>query len=373
MSKVVVFLPGTTGTTLLSRIRLPFPIVVWPDTAYLTAVGTVVTPPNPQGAAKMLEDVNLIPGKPLFWMMPGGYGSFASYFQKLGYAVVAATAQKFDELPTTLSRNLLIGFGYDWRQDNAISAQGLRMLLSTLSRKYGSSYELFLVGHSMGGLVCRAYLETPISQGDNWFSQIKGLITLGTPHLGAPLALESILGTLSLPSMNANLSTMATDFVTRYWSYSTYELLPPNDPACPQTAFITDGGNSYNIFNPDIPQDILRAIKNLSVPSLSAASSFLASLSYTGVTSNGTLPGYYFVAGNWTSSGTCQSFTYKDQTLTESDSPSGDEIVPTWSALFNGRTVPPVQTYVTPNNVNHFQLPSDPAIQQTVFNWISTA
>jgi pimeloyl-ACP methyl ester carboxylesterase len=378
MFKVVVFLPGTTGTTLLRTVVPPInSVVVWPDLVYVMATGTAFTPPNPQAAANMLENFNLYPGGVLFWTNPGrGYGSFATFFQNQGYTVVTATAKNFNQLPTTLSGNLLIGFGYDWRQDNTTSAQGLRMLLSTLSQKYGSSYELFLIGHSMGGLVSRAYLETSISQGDAWYSQIKGLITLGTPHLGAPLALDSILGTLNLPSVNTNLETMATDFVNQPWSYSTYELLPPNFQSCAQTAFITDGGNSYNIFNPGIPQEVLSAIKNLSTNNLSLANTFLSSLNYIGVTSNGTppLPGYYYVAGDWTSSGTCQSFTYASQTLTEFDGNpgDGDVIVPTWSALFNGRTVPPVQTYVAPN-VNHTQLPGDPTIQQTVFNWVSAA
>lgn len=40
-----------------------------------------------------------------------------------------------------------------------------------------------IVAHSMGGLVARSYIQTPAYRGD-----IRKLITLGTPHFGAPIA-----------------------------------------------------------------------------------------------------------------------------------------------------------------------------------------
>lgn len=43
--------------------------------------------------------------------------------------------------------------------------------------------EIALIGHSMGGLVCRSAAH----QGGGWTAQLRHVFCLGTPHLGAPL------------------------------------------------------------------------------------------------------------------------------------------------------------------------------------------
>ena len=47
--------------------------------------------------------------------------------------------------------------------------------------------ELALIGHSMGGLVARSALHHADLNGHSWLAQTHRLITLGSPHLGAPL------------------------------------------------------------------------------------------------------------------------------------------------------------------------------------------
>jgi pimeloyl-ACP methyl ester carboxylesterase len=47
--------------------------------------------------------------------------------------------------------------------------------------------ELVLLGHSMGGLVARSAYCVAASHGHTWPQQLRALITLGTPHHGAPL------------------------------------------------------------------------------------------------------------------------------------------------------------------------------------------
>jgi len=46
------------------------------------------------------------------------------------------------------------------------------------------AHEIALIGHSMGGLVARAACH----HGGDWTSRVRVTISLGTPHLGAPLA-----------------------------------------------------------------------------------------------------------------------------------------------------------------------------------------
>lgn len=66
------------------------------------------------------------------------------------------------------------------RLDVAACAEGLVPLLESLSR--AAPGPVHLVGHSLGGLVARRLLE--LHRPDNFGA----LVTLGTPHLGSPLA-----------------------------------------------------------------------------------------------------------------------------------------------------------------------------------------
>jgi pimeloyl-ACP methyl ester carboxylesterase len=45
-----------------------------------------------------------------------------------------------------------------------------------------------LVGHSMGGLVARSACHYGSDRGDRWVRRVRHVVTLGSPHMGAPLA-----------------------------------------------------------------------------------------------------------------------------------------------------------------------------------------
>src|SRR5262249_19227833 len=47
--------------------------------------------------------------------------------------------------------------------------------------------ELVLIGHSMGGLVVRSARHVAALHEHTWQNRLRALITLGTPHHGAPL------------------------------------------------------------------------------------------------------------------------------------------------------------------------------------------
>jgi len=71
-----------------------------------------------------------------------------------------------------------------------ISANGrdLSLLLQALHEAHAAALRrIVLVGHSMGGLVCRAACEHAQRHGFNWAGALDQVICLGTPHLGAPL------------------------------------------------------------------------------------------------------------------------------------------------------------------------------------------
>ena len=48
--------------------------------------------------------------------------------------------------------------------------------------------EIALVGHSMGGLVARSACYHGVELGHDWVGRVRHVVSLGTPHMGAPLA-----------------------------------------------------------------------------------------------------------------------------------------------------------------------------------------
>ena len=61
-------------------------------------------------------------------------------------------------------------------------------LLEQLVRAWPVSVEqVALVGHSMGGLVARSACHQAAANGQDWVGRVRHVVTLGTPHLGAPL------------------------------------------------------------------------------------------------------------------------------------------------------------------------------------------
>jgi pimeloyl-ACP methyl ester carboxylesterase len=76
-------------------------------------------------------------------------------------------------------------FAYDWRRDNRVAAVRLKRLIDRrlpLWREHsGARYaKVILIGHSMGGIVSRYYLEVL----EGW-RDCKALITFGTPYRGS--------------------------------------------------------------------------------------------------------------------------------------------------------------------------------------------
>ena len=114
----------------------------------------------------------------------------------------------------------LVQFAYDWRQDLFDTA---RLLTDELIAIAETSTKITLIGHSMGGLICRLVLENPTHKNLPWHRKIGQFLALAVPHRGAPLALARALG------LDTALGISATDFQklaadTRY--PSGYQLLP---------------------------------------------------------------------------------------------------------------------------------------------------
>jgi pimeloyl-ACP methyl ester carboxylesterase len=261
--------------------------------------------------------------------------------------------------------------------------------------------QITLIGHSMGGLVSRAYLEsialsssTKSAQDATILGMIDQLITLGTPHLGAPMALGPISRTLELvsgmddvflaflsviwPSLSPAGIKNLTDIIDNVvnsnpWGVSTYELLP-------NYAFIDAGGNlpiyPYNNLPPDLIDLLNKA--GLVQANLNTAIAFFNALSY------GTNPNpkilYQCIYGvvdllhrspelklallDKTTTG--YTFTAPSTLTAVRTVGGGDLVVPATSAMFTGnKSVPAAQQHKV-LGADHLTMPSNPNIWSVV-------
>lgn len=155
-------------------------------------------------ATRLMPDLHVLPG--LDWKIDG-YGHVRDVIM-----------ERFDCRP---GRNYF-ELPYDWRRDNRVAARALARSAHVWLREWraqsgNDDAKLVLIGHSMGGLVARLFLETL----DGW-KQTKTLITFGTPYAGSLNALRFLAegfrkgwGPLSI-----DLSDMLRSFT------SVYQLLP---------------------------------------------------------------------------------------------------------------------------------------------------
>lgn len=118
--------------------------------------------------------------------------------------------------------------GYDWRQTNRASAETLAQVVR-IALKACNATQAVIVAHSQGGIVTRAYSKILGHE-----SQIKGVVLLGSPTLGAPKAYgmlkDGIAGAFALQYVA--LKSLSNDGVREFARHipSIYQL-------CPSTAF----------------------------------------------------------------------------------------------------------------------------------------
>lgn len=117
----------------------------------------------------------------------------------------------------------LVVAAYDWRKDNALAAQKLADHIDDAEKRYGDKVAIMLVAHSMGGLISRYYLESGQFNDRPGFGKVRQLITLGTPHGGAAIALPLVLGQEKRLFLNKDQVLQATSD-PRY--PAAYQLLP---------------------------------------------------------------------------------------------------------------------------------------------------
>lgn len=183
---MVVLLPGITGSVLQKDgkdVWAPSVQAVWET---LVSMGESLQHLRLKGddpqldelgdgirASALVPDVHLVPGL----VTIDGYSKTISSIMD-SFDVLQGSIQ--DEKPANF-----FAFPYDWRRDNRIAARRLKRLIDRqlpLWREYSGeeNARVILIGHSMGGLVARYYLEVL----EGW-RDCKALITFGTPYRGS--------------------------------------------------------------------------------------------------------------------------------------------------------------------------------------------
>lgn len=154
-------------------------------------------------APRLMPDLHIVPG--LDWKIDG-YGHIRERL-----------ASQFDLTP---GRNYF-EFPYDWRRDNRVAARNLarrsKEWLDAWRATSNPDAKLILVGHSMGGIVARLFLEQFGGQ-----AVTRTLITFGTPYSGSLNALGFLHDGFrkGWGPFTLDLSAMLRSFT------SVYQLLP---------------------------------------------------------------------------------------------------------------------------------------------------
>jgi pimeloyl-ACP methyl ester carboxylesterase len=226
ISDVIVVLPGITGSVLQKDGKDVWALSGGAASRALKSLGRSVKDLELQGddpdaddlgdgvtAPRIMPDIHLIPG---LWKIDG-------------YSKVVKTLK--EQLGITPGVNFF-EFPYDWRRDNRVHARRLarqshHWLKSWRERSGNNNARLVLIGHSMGGLICRYFLELH----EGW-RDTRLLITFGTPYRGSLNALDFIANGMKKrlgPITLMNLTSLLRSFTSVYQLLPIYPCVDPGD------------------------------------------------------------------------------------------------------------------------------------------------
>lgn len=223
---LVIVLPGIGGSVLAEPGRLDAPL--WD--AGVGSVVDILTNPRELDIDRELVPVGLIKSLKLFgvWTPIRGYDGLLTALGRLPNGVVHGGHP--DEPWDGVN---VVAFPYDFRRSVAEAAAKLDdVVRERLAQLWAAEYtrlgvpitpeprpRVVVIAHSMGGLVARYWL----AQAENW-RLCRMLITLGTPHRGAPKALDTLVNGVPVrKGLTVHLDRPVPTL--RRWP-GAYELLP---------------------------------------------------------------------------------------------------------------------------------------------------
>jgi Lecithin:cholesterol acyltransferase len=217
---LVVVIPGIGGSVL----ETPSGVSVW-GSGLGGLAGAVVDPARLSLAehprlrpVALLDSVRVLP-----WMVVPGYDGLVRQLRNefsLGDDDIDVARE---DVPPKPGASVVL-FPYDFRVSVAAAAERLHAEVTRRLPGPTTDRQVIILAHSMGGLVARYWLG-PL----HGARYCRALITLGTPHRGAPKALDWLfngvrVGPAPVAALTSALLASAKR-VLREWP-STYELLP---------------------------------------------------------------------------------------------------------------------------------------------------
>ena len=226
MRHLVIMLPGIMGSVLQKDGKDVWALSGQALAQHLRSLGRIInqlrvvednetSPDLGDGivATRLIEDLHSVP----FLM------------EHAGYSVMRRRIKEYFDvfegsIDTPHSNENFFPFPYDWRRDNRATARKLqRFVQQQLSRwrewSGARDAKVLLIGHSMGGLISRYYLEVL----EGW-RDCRALVTVGSPHRGAVKALHI----LSNGMMFRTLTNLVRSFRSAYQILPTYPILEVN-------------------------------------------------------------------------------------------------------------------------------------------------
>jgi hypothetical protein len=90
-------------------------------------------------------------------------------------------------------------FDYDWRLSNAANSKNFGKFLCLITERYSQS-SIYIVAHSMGGLVLRHWMHSDIHSTckDGQRPQVRGIAFVATPHAGSAKAVLALMNGYSI-------------------------------------------------------------------------------------------------------------------------------------------------------------------------------
>lgn len=220
MRDMVILLPGIMGSVLEKDNKDLFALSWSAAWTALTSAGSSLQEMMLKGddpvakdlgdgirATRLMPDAHLIPG----FFKIDGYERISRFITDYFNVI------KGDVHDATKPANYF-EFPYDWRRDNRASARRLEELIDARLPQWRESSgfadaKVILIGHSMGGLVSRYYLEAL----GGW-EKCRALITFGTPYRGSLNALNFLSN--GYKNRFVDLTNVMRSFT------SSYQLLP---------------------------------------------------------------------------------------------------------------------------------------------------
>ncbi len=293
--RIVVFVPGLMGSELWRGSERLFPNI-----KTLFTNPEMLRYPSPVEPRKILDEVVIVPNL----IKLDQYNRLGDYLvEELGYQ----RGVDFFE------------FAYDWRQDVRSSAAQLGALIENLPR----TQPLVIIGHSLGTMVSRYYIERLGGK-----ARVERVILMGGPHRGVVKALTSLLDApevLPFGIMGERLRQVSMSFPSSYQILPTYALQV--DASSAKVNFLEDES-----WLPEQYLPLLRAGKEFrrelgvrsSIPAVSIFGYGLKTIASLTIHKN--------------TSGTIKKIDYRME-------PNGDSTILESSTVLEGSEIHPVQQY----------------------------